>query len=357
MYPLVSIIVPVYNCEKFITECITSLVNQSYKNTEIIIIDDGSNDKSGDIADNFAARNDDIHVIHKENEGVSIARNLGMSKAKGEYITFVDADDFISTSMIEEAVTASEMNDFDIVLGNTKRIHESFENKELNEIVVIDKHNRAEEIILINDISLVKKKVLGNGKEKGNPLNGVFTSGPVCKLFKRKIIGNHIFCKNLRIGEDTVFVLEVLEDVKSFGYVNSNWYYYRSNGVSATMKYNNRILDDSAELLSRLLQMECIRDKTYEIYFQERMLQQMTGSISRYVLNPQNRISFSEKVKIIKQLIIKTPWVDIIEMNPKHKLPGNIFDKVLLVLCKHKLPFLICVWAWLRMKLFKTRNK
>lgn len=100
MNGLVSIIIPVYNSESFLNECLNSVINQTYKNIEIILVDDGSTDKSGSICDDYAKKDDRIKVFHKENGGVSSARNLGILHSKGEFITFVDSDDTITKDFI-----------------------------------------------------------------------------------------------------------------------------------------------------------------------------------------------------------------------------------------------------------------
>ena len=110
---LVSIIVPVYNTEKYLTTCINSLITQTYKNIEIILVDDGSKDNSGKICDEFANLDNRIKVIHKENGGVSSARNTGLQNASGKWITFVDGDDFIDSTMVEKLVQKS--SEVDIV--------------------------------------------------------------------------------------------------------------------------------------------------------------------------------------------------------------------------------------------------
>ena len=100
MEELISVIVPVYNVEKYLNRCVESIMNQTYKNLQIILIDDGSNDRSGKICDEYAEKDKRIEVIHKENAGVSAARNKGLDKAKGEWITFVDADDWIEKTFV-----------------------------------------------------------------------------------------------------------------------------------------------------------------------------------------------------------------------------------------------------------------
>ena len=98
----ISIIVPVYQAEKYISKCIESIVNQAYKNLEIILIDDGSTDSSGEICDRYGERDKRIVVVHNPNKGVSDARNCGMDIATGDYITFVDSDDFLEPQMYSE---------------------------------------------------------------------------------------------------------------------------------------------------------------------------------------------------------------------------------------------------------------
>lgn len=113
---LVTIVVPVYNTEKYLNRCISSLVNQSYQNIEILLVDDGSTDKSGEICDAWGAKDSRVYVIHKENEGAGIARNLGIEKAKGEYICFFDSDDYISKRTIEEAYERAYKNRAEIII-------------------------------------------------------------------------------------------------------------------------------------------------------------------------------------------------------------------------------------------------
>lgn len=119
---LVSIIVPVFKVEKYLKRCIESLCNQSYKDIEIILIDDGSPDRSGEICDEFAAKNSYVKVFHQKNLGLSAARNKGIDVANGEYISFVDSDDFIDEHMIESMVSLSEVYNADIVICSWKII-------------------------------------------------------------------------------------------------------------------------------------------------------------------------------------------------------------------------------------------
>ena len=107
---LISVIVPVYNVENYLYKCISSIITQSYGNFELILIDDGSIDKSGEICDSFSEKDNRIKVIHKVNEGVSSARNYGLKQARGEYICFVDSDDYVLTYIIHSGFISGYQN-------------------------------------------------------------------------------------------------------------------------------------------------------------------------------------------------------------------------------------------------------
>ena len=112
---LVSIIIPIFNAEKYLKRCVESILNSTYKELEIILVDDGSRDSSPDICDSYAERDKRVYVIHKENEGVAMARVTGIAKASGGYIMFVDADDYITEVIIEHALSVLMKNGADIV--------------------------------------------------------------------------------------------------------------------------------------------------------------------------------------------------------------------------------------------------
>lgn len=119
---LISFIVPVYNVEKYLDTCITSIVDQKYKDYEIILVDDGSTDSSPKICDRYEHQHSFIKTIHKENGGLSDARNYGIKAAKGEYILFVDSDDYIAPDAVENIVNTlkSEKNDIDVMFLEAK---------------------------------------------------------------------------------------------------------------------------------------------------------------------------------------------------------------------------------------------
>lgn len=121
--PLVSIIVPMYKVEKYIHKCIQSIINQTYKDIELILVDDGSPDRCGSIGEEYASKDFRIKVKHKENEGLSSARNAGLDLAMGKYVVFIDSDDWIESEMIQSMLGLAEKNNGDLVICNYRKVN------------------------------------------------------------------------------------------------------------------------------------------------------------------------------------------------------------------------------------------
>ena len=128
-----SIIVPVYNVRKYVTECIESILKQSYDNYEVLLINDGSTDGSGDICEKYTVKNKKIKVFHKKNGGLSSARNFGLEKATGDYVVFVDSDDYIAPWSLSEFYKVLKNRDFDVIETRLTEVKE-------NEEKILDKH-------------------------------------------------------------------------------------------------------------------------------------------------------------------------------------------------------------------------
>lgn len=222
-HPLVSVIIPVYNVEKYLNECLDSVVNQTYKNLEIILVNDGSTDRSGNICDEYASGDTRIKVIHKKNSGVSAARNVGIEHSNGEYITFVDSDDFIDTKAIEHLVENAKKYNSDITIGDHIVYHS-------NGYQVC----HSAEDIMVNSSFDVKTVSADTIYKLLTQLSSACT-----KLYKKSLITkNHIiFPVNIKIGEDFEFLAKALINAKGIVYIDKSVYFYRSdytNNHSAT---------------------------------------------------------------------------------------------------------------------------
>ena len=165
----ISIIVPVFNTSAYLEKCIESLLNQTYRNLEIILVNDGSNDNSGEICHKYAQKDSRIIVLYEKNAGLSAARNLGLSAAKGDYLAFVDSDDYCDTSMFSEMINEAENNTVDIVIAGSYYVkdsvleeHEYFPNNQLIDIETV-RHNILTDQIGSQAWSKLFKKELWNG--------------------------------------------------------------------------------------------------------------------------------------------------------------------------------------------------
>ena len=229
MNKLVTIIIPVYNTRQLLNKCIESICNQTYKNIEIIIIDDGSTDGSNVLCRELAAKDSRIKVIYQDNKGVSAARNKGLEFVSGDYITFVDGDDWIESNMIECLVKDAEANQVDAVFCSYSRNYEN--GKEIN---IVPRHvGIASPIDAIDELLDVYNK-------KAYP-TGIFS-----KLFKKSIINLLRFNDTFKIGEDIAFVVEVLLKCNAVYLNNSPLYHYYIRNGSAS--HNSIIANKITEI-------------------------------------------------------------------------------------------------------------
>lgn len=220
----VTIIIPVYNVEKYLSICIRSVVEQTYKNIEIILIDDGTKDNSGILCDSYVKIDNRIRVIHKENGGLSSARNVGIEIATGDYIFFLDSDDYISENCISRLVSLMEEYDADISIIQMKYIPENADKEsteyEKEEIKIMDSETAIEE-------SLYQK---------------FFTCCAPAKLYKRDVIGQVRFPFG-KISEDLATCHLFLDNAQKIVYSNYYGYYYRQHESSIMHVFNPKRLD------------------------------------------------------------------------------------------------------------------
>lgn len=203
MSPKISIIIPVYNTEKYLSRCVDSVIAQTFLDIEIILVDDGSTDGSGKICDEFAVRDARVHVIHQQNAGVSAARNAGIDAATGEWIGFVDSDDWIDKETYEVAYDIAIDNNIDLVQWRWSSDDNFFSDNKFFDVA--------------SDRRL-------------------FESSTCVKLFRRSIIteNNIYFPKDIPLSEDKFFSFEAYLSAKRCFYLNKEFYHYYARGTSAS---------------------------------------------------------------------------------------------------------------------------
>ncbi len=222
---MISVIVPVYNTEKYLSDCIDSLLKQTYQNLELILVDDGSTDHSGRICDEYSLKDERIKVIHKKNEGVSSARNLGLQNCNGKYIAFVDSDDFVTKNYLELLCQNLLNYKADISICNS-----SFTRYKCKSgIVVCD-----------NQLNHCKYTFL------------YYTWG---KLFSKQLLENVYFDTDLTIGEDSYFIAQLLKRSKYIYYDSTIAYIYRQNPTSLTHTDNSAYWNTALLAWDRISQL------------------------------------------------------------------------------------------------------
>ena len=218
--PLISIIIPVYNVEKYIRKCVDSVLNQTYKNLQVILVDDGSTDKSTEICDEYKERDARVEVVHKVNEGLPAARNTGLERMKGDYVGFIDSDDWVDVQMVEHLLHNIQAQDADISVIEMVKVQGDVE---------IDQKPCKVDIYTQEEYA---KKFFKIGSQK--------IVHYVCnKLFKSSIVNDKTFEKAFSIGEDVVAFYKMLLKAKKIVSSNQIMYFYRQN-TGMTSKFNEK---------------------------------------------------------------------------------------------------------------------
>ena len=284
MNKLISIIVPVYNAERYLDRCINSLINQTYKNIEIILINDGSSDRSGEICNEYSAKDERIIAIHKKNEGVSSARNVGLEYAKGEYIAFCDADDWIEEDMYEILANLIDSSNSQLVFCHFST-DETIKTETNYDNTIISKEYAIE-------------LILSDEKIAGYLWN---------KLFSRTLIyGNEklLFEKDIHILEDQLFVIRCMNRCNNVVVTTKQLYHYEQNEGSAL---NSKMSEKSIsavrarEYIYLELKHKC--ESKEVLYLAWSQMMKSCGVIAKKILF--NNIVIEKKIYItqIKQII------------------------------------------------------
>ena len=245
MSQLVSIIIPIYNAERTLCKCLDSILAQDFNNYEIILVNDGSKDSSLDICNGYGSKHHNISVINQNNAGVSSARNAGLDVAKGDWITFIDSDDYIEKGFFNCLDTYNE----DLIILNSKNLS------------------------LTGDISdSLFSKASKQLHEKNNithfiskNIDNMLLRGPWAKFYKKELIKDLRFDINMKIGEDSHFVFRYLCNIKTMNYLGSNAHYVlRLSEQESNVKYSSSI-DYSIDSLRKLFQAYCQLQTIYPI--------------------------------------------------------------------------------------------
>jgi glycosyltransferase involved in cell wall biosynthesis len=329
---LISIVVPFYRIKKeIIKECVNSIINQTYKNIEAFLVDDGNTDGTAEYLDELAAQYSCLSVIHQENRGVSVARNAGIQAAKGDYIVFLDGDDCLAPYCIETFASAIREKDVDIIYAE----HVVFKDK-----CVFKKRINCNAHI-IEDKTVVLRSVLSSGVSKKKGLHGA----PWGKAFKQSFIENNAlkFDSSLPRSQDNEFNFRAIQYAEDIAYLSEEIYGYRESGQSAMTRYRT----DSKEIQEKYL------DKIIADAEQFHVLPLVKHDIdvvtmikffdicNTFLLHRDRSCSWPKKVESVRNVLRETKYkkaLDNVNVNDFKGAP-----KIYILLLKNHLYFLYCV--------------
>lgn len=297
----VSVIVPAYNCEKYIGECVDSILKQTYQNTEIIVINDGSTDHTKQILESYGSK---INLVNKENGGVSVARNTGISVATGDYLMFVDSDDWIDECMIEEML--KHVNDGSVVRCG----------------ILLEDENGSKPLISYCNDSIYQPDAV-----KNLFIHTYSLSNPVAQLIKKEDI-KHLFKEGVTYGED--FLFNYLNFRNSSVYqMSAMFYHYRMIDSSTTNSLNiskiDKICDDVLTVYPYLIKYDDCQDSLY------RVVKELNKGFVRVFKN-------HDLSNIQKKGVIEKYWVDkrltfVLERLTLKTIIKNGTPDILLIIC------------------------
>ncbi len=319
---MISIIVPVYNTGKYLKECLDSLIEQTYQDIEILLIDDGSTDNSRDICMEYEKKDSRVRMIHKENSGVSDARNLGLDIAKGEYISFCDSDDMVDQKLYTILLDTLEKYKVDRIVGGYSYLYNDGRTLYCKPRMNNGKYE-AQDILSI---------MIDDGTMSGFLFSGVNNS-----LFKKQIIDkwNIRFNSNIKYNEDSLFSFQyMLHSCSIYSMQSKATYYYRQHTASVTKKRN--VGDKYGPLRNKLYSMEL--DKM-DIDFENQMKRRMVTEALWQIMDISTKRNGLEAIKDIRSIVQDDELQKSILCVSPRKL--NRYKRYYYYLMKLKMPFLL----------------
>lgn len=338
----VSVIIPVYNAERYLDECINSLRSQTLNECEFIFIDDGSKDNSKKIIQKYLKIDRRIKLIHQENQGVSVARNKGLDYCKGKFVCFVDADDYIDKHLMEKLYSTAIKNDLEMVIYNYKSELDGYEVRSKIDLPVNKKLDR---MYIENNILI---KFL-----KDDELNSVCNKFYKNVLIKEEGIN---FPKGMAIGEDRIFNINYICKIKNLMYIDYIGYYYREVEDSATrnilkhdyFKYEVDIFNSNT--LNNILKLDSIEINKLKV---KRFIDKVI-SYNYIYLKPNKTISFKDRYRYIKDIVNNPQVKDAINVYKKEYYnEKSRYEKCLIRMIKNRNIiglYILTIYSWIRNK-------
>lgn len=342
--PLISIIVPMFNCEKKIERCVVSLMNQTLKNIEILLINDGSNDKTQQILSELKKKDNRIRVINKVNTGVSDTRNVGIKNSKGTYIGFVDIDDYVNKTMFERLYEAISLDNIDLSICRYTKVNNNQECEELWD----DK-------LLTGNIkkNFTLAMIASGSEEEFNNDNVIMGSVWRC-LYRKSIIeeNNILFREKISYAEDLIFNIEYMCKSNLMNIVNESLYFYEISTDSLSTKYRSDLFHTGKLLIEEITKLSSYTDLQTQEFIKHRLKFAYFKYAITAIRNLSEGLELSKykEYKNIKKIIKDDKIEDSIK-NINIKKLNNKY-KFFYIMFKYNLNiFIISFWIFKRIKI------
>ena len=330
MKPLISVIAPVYRIPKeYLLKCFSSVLSQTYTNWELIIVDDGSCDGSGEYCDDFSQKDNRIKVIHQKNAGVSVARNKGIQNSNGEYIAFIDSDDWIDDNYLQLFVDRLDEVNYDICICSSK-----VERKTKSEI----NNFLSEDSIKCNEEQLyqLKSQLICRGLAAYHPPY-VNVGVPWGKLYKKSFIIDNGICfkPGVKRMQDNLFNLFAFKKAKCISYIDKPTYHYRDFSESAVHKYNTNIISDFEPFLDELEKFVINENNEKWIHgANKRKITSISSYMSYYFFHKKNNKKLMKKLKELKKFLNSEDIIKAVQNTEKSIM--NMQEKIFYTFVKYK---------------------
>ena len=287
---MISIIIPIYNVEKYLEKCLDSILNQTYKNLEIILIDDGSTDNSPNICNSYCEKDKRIKIIHKNNEGVSSARNKGIELSKGKYIVFIDSDDYVSNEHIEVLYDCIISNNVDLVISNLIDISE-------DGIIL---NNEEKESFLMNKDQCLKELLSEDN----------FYHLCCGNIYRKDLLEKIRFNCKYRIAEDLDFLYRYIKQISSAYFLSKNTYYYLKREGSATNSIYSEKWNDELKICNFIISEMVELENNFHKYAKRKYIRLNINQAYRFKLNKNQTKILKNNIKIYKNEMFNSKLFD-----------------------------------------------
>lgn len=299
----VSVIIPVFHVENFLEKCVNSVLNQTYRNIELILVDDGGDDRCPQICENFASKDERVKCIHKKNEGQSFARKTGVEAATGDYFLFIDADDWIDEETLEVCVQNAESKKADVVCFGYKRV---YDNNIFNTSIF---YNNCE--FSGGEVKILQRRMIGLVDSELNRVEDADRLTPMWgKLYHKNVVQSGRWVSERETGslEDSIFNLYALNNCKKFVYVNRFFYnYVKTNESATTGKYRYNLVNQWKRVYKYyeeyIDKYNC--ENTYKMALKNRIVISMLGLGMNEVMSSK---SFLEKARFLEEVLDQEEW-------------------------------------------------